>query len=249
MHLYIIFQKGFRMFVTINLKNVLTFLAVIITGVISAFGMLIVSGVANANTGVKINYTIAVDAGHGGIDGGSVGVNTKVTESELNLKIAKALKVHLESFGFNVVLTRENENGLYSADAKNLKKDDMEKRKKIITENKADMLVSIHMNSFSTAKEKGAQAFYYEGHENSKNLADCIQEQLFKNVPLAREHSNFGDYYILNCLPIPSVIVECGFLSNPENEELLIKESHQKLLAYNIFCGIVKYFNLTQSVQ
>ena len=231
------------MFVTIKSEKILTFIAIFLTGIIGVLGLLILSNSVNANSISKFNYTIVVDAGHGGVDGGSVGVNTGVKESELNLKIAKFLENHLVSFGFNVILTRKDNNGLYDANADSLKKDDMEKRRQIIVDNKADMLVSIHMNAYKTSSEKGAQAFYYDGHNDSKTLAENIQEQLYKNVPLAREHSNFGDYYILNCVNIPSVLVECGFLSNAENEELLIKESHQKLLAYNIFCGIVNYFN------
>ena len=192
-------------------------------------------------------YTIVIDAGHGGIDGGCEGTVTKVTESELNLKVAKKLNRVLSSFGFNVVMTREGEDGLYSQLAKNKKQDDMKKRRTIIEKTKPDMVISIHMNSFPNGYEHGAQTFYQVGDENSKSLADCIQTQLKKDLYQARDFANHTDLYILQCSNCPSVVVEGGFLTNAKDEELLCTIDYQNKLAYAISCGVVKYFKLLDS--
>ena len=188
----------------------------------------------------KTNYIIAVDAGHGGIDGGSVGRTTNVTEASLNLAYAKCLETMLKDYGFDVVMTRTTESGLYSPLAKNKKKDDMKKRKQIIENTNADFVVSIHMNSY-TSSSRGAQVFYGEGDEPSKTLAQNIQNYFIKNIPHSRKEIKCGDYYILNAIQAPSVLVECGFLSNPDEEKLLIQEEYKKEICYNILLGILAF--------
>lgn len=231
------------MFVTIRGKAILASVLIMVTGLILSF-VIVKAYKSHASSDNILNYTIVLDAGHGGIDGGSVGVETGVNESELNLKIVKKLQKQLEGFGFRVVLTRTDKNGLYSESAQNKKLDDMKKRKKIIEDSKANLVLSVHMNSFPTKSEKGAQVFYIKEDTKSKTLADTLQQQLLKNVPNARKNSNFGDLFILRCTENPAVLIECGFLSNPEEEALLVTDKHQQLLAYNIFCGVVKYFEV-----
>lgn len=189
----------------------------------------------------KAQYTVVIDAGHGGIDGGSVGKNGSV-EAELNLKYAKTLKQMMNDFGFNVVMTRENENGLYSPLAKNKKKDDMKKRKEIIEKSNADFVISIHMNSY-TSSSHGAQVFYGAGDETSKALAQKIQDYFIKNLVSARQEIKVGDYYILNAIKAPSVLVECGFLSNPAEEKLLASDEYKKEVCYNILLGVLSFFS------
>ena len=109
------------------------------------------------------------------------------------------------------------------------------------------MLISIHQNSFSTLSEKGAQAFYESTNELSINLSKSIQSQLINSLPNARENSNKGDYYLLKNKQIPCSIVECGFLSNPDEESLLITEEYQQKVAYAIFCGVINYINTYES--
>ncbi|HEY8424343.1 MAG TPA: N-acetylmuramoyl-L-alanine amidase [Clostridia bacterium] len=192
----------------------------------------------------KLDYTVVIDAGHGGIDSGVVGVTTKVKEAELNLKVAKKLEKTLKDYGFNVVMTRTNANGLYGLHTKNRKRRDMEERARIIHEAKPDAVISIHMNYFSQSKQRGAQVFYKKDNEQGKELAKCIQEVLALNI----EHCNRiylpGDYYILNCSDYPAVIVECGFLSNAYDEQLLITDEYQQKLAYYITLGIMKFLNI-----
>ena len=228
-------------FLVIKKQTIKNILIVLLTFVL-AFSILTISKNVFATTTEKINYTIVLDAGHGGIDGGSEGVLTGVKESELNLKVTKKLEKLLNTFGFNVVLTRTNADGLYSQLATNKKQDDMKKRKEIIQKSKPNMVVSIHMNSFPNKHERGAQVFYQVGEETSKQLAQTIQNEMIKNLVEAREFCNHSNLYILQCTQNPSVVVEGGFLSNPEEEALLITDEYQEKLAYSVFCGILKFF-------
>lgn len=118
----------------------------------------------------------------------------------------------------------------------------MLKRKEIIEKSNADLIVSIHMNYFPLESAKGAQVFYNPQSDVSHALADSIQSVFAASLTLARPNSEVGDYYMLNCTNIPAVIVECGFLSNPEEESLLLTEEYRKKVCYNILCGIVKYY-------
>lgn len=193
---------------------------------------------ATAPTGLM---TVVIDAGHGGIDGGSVGYSG-TTERVINLDYAKTLKQYFENFGFNVVMTRNDLDGLYSSYSSNKKKDDMLERKKIIENSNADLVISIHMNAFPLQSCRGAQVFYNPESEVSKILATSIQNSFISNLPNARQNADIGDYYMLNCTNVPSVIVECGFISNIEEEQLLLTESYREKLCYSILCGVVKYF-------
>ena len=202
-------------------------------------------GTVSVKSSDEYKVKIVLDAGHGGIDGGVSGVNTNVKESDLNLKIVKALKRQLENAGMQAVLTRENEDGLYgNAAYGSLKRKDMERRRDIINEAKPDLVVSIHLNKFSSSSRRGAQVFYKKGSEKGKMLADCIQNSFNSMEEATRSYSALtGDYYILNCTEYPSVIAECGFLSNPEDEKLLLTEEYREKVAYAVFKGIVNYFS------
>ena len=185
---------------------------------------------------------IVLDAGHGGIDGGVSGVKTGVKESELNLSVVKKLEKYLISAGMSVTLTRNSDAGLYGLATKNLKRKDMQKRRDIINEANPHLVVSIHMNKYSLSTRRGAQVFYKNGDENAKKLATSIQNNFNAMEEASRKCSILtGDYYLLNCTEYTSVIAECGFLSNPEDEALLVTEEYQESIAYNIFKGIVSY--------
>lgn len=190
------------------------------------------------------NYKIVIDAGHGGVDGGAVGRKTGKDENSLNLEYAFTLKEILERFNIKVIMTRTNLNGLYNPFSVNKKKDDMLKRKEIITKSGANMVISLHMNSHSLSSPKGAQVFYKKGDLISKGLAESVQRIFLQTLPNAKIAPSIGDYYILNCSNIPSVIIECGYLSNPEEEALLLTDSHRQLVCYSIFIGILKYLSI-----
>ena len=197
-----------------------------------------------ANASPKAVHTIVIDAGHGGIDGGATGVKTGVDESTLNLEYAQSLQKLCQNFGFNVVMTRSDMNGLYAVTASNKKRSDMERRRQIIENANADVIVSLHMNSYPLPSAHGAQVFYAKGAEAGKALADSVQAQIVSAIPSARKVSSVGDYYMLNCTARPSIIVECGFLSNPEEEAMLVTNEYRETLCYSILSGILKFLEM-----
>ncbi len=191
---------------------------------------------------LKEEYVVVLDAGHGGNDPGKVGVNGSI-ESEINLSIVKKLKVYLEEKQVKVVLTREDENGLYDAGATNKKRQDMERRCEIVNDTAPDMLVSIHQNSYPSKGVKGAQVFYFNNSYCGEEIAATIQKHLKDEVDNknGREHKENTNYYILKNVECPAVIVECGFLSNYSESELLVSEDYQNKLAVAIGNGILDY--------
>lgn len=192
----------------------------------------------------KPQYTIVIDAGHGGRDGGAVGKETGVTESELNLKYAKKLKALCEDFGIGVVMTRKDMNGLYDENASNKKRSEMERRKQIINESKADLMVSLHMNSFPIESSSGAQVFYAKGSDEGFRLAKGVQTSICSLFDNAREYVTVGDYFVLNYSSLPSILIECGFLSNPIEERLLVSSDYCENFCYAILAGILSYFEM-----
>lgn len=169
-----------------------------------------------------------------------------MTEREINLEYAKTLTKYLEDFGFNVVNTRTDTNGLYGNAKDDYKQVDMQNRAKIINGSDAQILVSIHMNKFTDSSENGAQVFFEQNNENSQKLAESIRDILIANFDNARKLVLPGDYYILNNTEPIGVIVECGFLSNPNEEKLLQEEAYRNKICYSIYCGIINYLGLSE---
>lgn len=187
--------------------------------------------------------TILLDPGHGGIDPGKVSV-TGTNEKEINLEIAKKVEKLLTDHGYEVIMTREDDNGLYKDSDTNKKAADMKKRCLMAEENNADILVSIHQNSYQSEGVKGAQVFYYSNSEEGKKLAKAIQKG-FKEIldtGNGREAKANDSYYILLNVKCPAVIAECGFLSNYEEAQLLEKEKYQEKVAEAIVSGVDDYF-------
>ena len=224
----------------VKLKPILIAIVVVVITVMTSVGVIMVSG---KEAIPRTTFTIVVDAGHGGRDDGCSGKGG-VKESEINLKIAKLLKTYLETLDINVVMTRCDGNGLYDAGVDNYKQSDMEKRLKIIEEANPNMVISIHQNSFADSSQRGAQAFYQENDEVSRAFAESVQNQLIAQLSGARLEANDGDYYLLKEASLPAIIVECGYLSNVEEEQLLNTSDYQEKVAYAIMCGVVKYFGL-----
>ena len=189
--------------------------------------------------------TVAIDAGHGGMDPGAVS-KSGVREDEINLKIAKKLQGYLENAGAKVVMTRKNDEGLYDKDYTGSKKrQDMSRRVEILKKAKPDIVISIHLNQFSQPQYFGAQTFYMKGSEEGEQLAECIQQQLIRilNRGNKRQIKAADNFLILKAVESPSVIVECGFLSNPQEEALLTTDDYQDQVAWAIYCGIVSYLS------
>ena len=191
----------------------------------------------------KKKVCVVIDAGHGGTDPGKVGVNNQL-EKDINLEIAQKLKQFLQAEGITVVMTRENDGGLYDEDASNKKVQDMKRRLEIIEAAEPVLVVSIHQNSYHEEYVKGAQVFYYETSENSRRLAQIMQEQLRAlDSENHRQAKGNDSYFLLKKTAKPIVIVECGFLSNCEEAEKLSTELYQEKMAWNIHMGIMKYLN------
>ena len=221
-----------------SLKKIIACLIGLFT--LSAFSFA-AAATATAKT-PKAKFTVVLDAGHGGIDGGVTGITTNVKESDLNLEIVYALKKRLEKFGFNVVLTRNSKAGLYGSSVNGFKKRDMQKRREIINGCNADAFVSVHLNYYSSPTRRGAQAFFKADNESSRALADCLQQSVNPLSGQPRElFALQGDYYVLNESEPPAALVECGFLSNEEDEKLLVTSEYQAEIAQKLAVGIYKF--------
>ena len=197
-----------------------------------------------ASASPKPLHTIVIDAGHGGRDGGATGKVFGTSESEINLKYALSLKQKCENLGFKVVLTRKDDYGLYSPFAANKKRSDMEKRRDIIKSSKADLVISVHMNAFNGSLARGAQVFYGLDNELGKALADSIQTSLHSEIDYAKSVAKEGDYYILNCTSLPGALIEFGFLSNAEEEKLLVSDDYRNRSCEAVARGILQFFEM-----
>lgn len=188
----------------------------------------------------RMRKSVVIDAGHGGSDPGKIGVN-KSLEKDINLQIALQVKEKLEKNKIKVVMTRVDGESLSSTDAANHKADDMKKRVKIINESDASIAVSIHQNSYPAEEVKGAQVFYYTHSEEGKKMAEIMQENFrLANPSNKRQAKENSTYYMIKKTKIPTIIVECGFLSNWEEAELLNSPEYQDKMAQLICDGIVK---------
>lgn len=185
-----------------------------------------------------MNKIIVIDAGHGGPDPGKPGKYGK-DEDELNLEIVQKLRELIEESGGIVVMTREDDTLTDASLSKDLKN-------RVIKANEveADVLISIHLNSFSQSKYKGAQVFYQNNSEKGKLLAELIQQELRNTLDPNNDRmaKSSSSYYILRNAKMPAVIVECGFMSNPEEEKLLNDENYQYKIAWAIYKGLIHYF-------
>lgn len=191
--------------------------------------------------------TIAVDAGHGGPDGGATS-RGGVVEKDINLAISLYLRDYLQQSGALVVMTREDDTDLANPETKGLSKrktEDLHSRADLITKKKSDLFVSIHMNSIPSSRWHGAQTFYYPNHPDSKIVAQLIQAELKKNLGNTDRVAKMIDTqpYLLKTLQIPSALVEVGFLSNPQEAELLADQNYQRKVAASIYQAILRYYS------
>ncbi len=191
------------------------------------------------------DIVIVIDAGHGGRDGGKVSVDNVTYEKDINLAIAYKLKTYMEAEGITVIMTRETDDGLYLESDSNKKAADLRRRIEIIDRAAPRLVVSIHQNSYHESYVCGAQTFYYTTSGEGKRLAETIQAQLRLSLDPDndRQAKANNSYYLLKKTTAPIVIVECGFLSNPEEAALLATEDYQDRVAFQIHLGIMQYLN------
>ena len=187
-------------------------------------------------------YTIVIDPGHGGNDPGKIGIND-VPEKDVNLAISLELKEILEQNDCRVVMTRQKDEALYQAGDTNKKVADLRARCQMINDSGADAVISIHQNSFTAESSRGAQVFYRASSQEGKKLADILQTQLVSgldpdNRRVAKANS---DYFMLKNTTATMVIVECGFLSNSKEAELLTQASYQRRVAWAVALGVLQY--------
>lgn len=234
--------------VVLNKRQVLVIITLIVLIII--FFSIIIGKTKNKYISVVslpvTEKTIILDAGHGLPDQGAEGIHG-ITEQEINLKIAKKVQNLLEQSGCNVILTRSDENGIYNSDAnsiRNKKVSDIKNRVKIGNESSADIFVSIHLNKIPQSQYYGWQTFFKENNIKSEELAKSLQEEL--NASIQKENKRqalkIKGKYIIEHVEIPISIIECGFLSNPEEARLLKEDEYQNKIAWGIYNGIMDYF-------
>lgn len=198
--------------------------------------------------GTLHGLTIMVDAGHGGYDGGARCRDSGVWEKHINLAVALKVEAALQARGAQVIMTRREDIDLCSEDrpaALTKKRQDMQRRVQLAKDNGADMVLSIHMNEYRVRSESGPQVFYREGCDAGRLLAGCVQAALIDRLQPAKARSAMaGDYFILQ-LEVPSVLIECGFISNAAEEKLLLSEDYQVKLGQAIADGVESYAALT----
>lgn len=196
----------------------------------------------------KTRETIVIDPGHGGRDPGKVGVNNTL-EKDINLNLAIKLKDLLEQNDYKVIMTRELDTGLYAESDANKKVSDMRNRVDIINSSKATLAISIHQNSFTMEEIRGAQVFYYTDSDKGKEFANVMQDKLKRTLNDGNKRQAKGNntYYMLKKAQIPIVIVECGYLSNNMEAQLLNTEKYQEKMAWALHLGIINYLNNQRS--
>lgn len=193
--------------------------------------------------------TVILDAGHGGEDGGAVGIDG-IVEKNINLSVTLKLKDLLEVAGYNVILTRDKDNSIYDDQAESLrskKRSDLRNRAKIINDNEGNedaIFVSIHQNKFPNPKYSGTQIFYSKNNPKSGELASSVKNSVVKLIqPENKREIKPADkkIFLLNNAKIPAIVVECGFLSNNEEAKKLGGTEYQNDIAFSIYCGILEF--------
>lgn len=216
----------------------ITLFAIITLTYISFMSITNTTSVASQIT-IPFKPTIIIDAGHGGEDGGA-SVNNSVLEKNINLEIAKKLKVFLQSNGFKVIMTRSDDNAL-----SDVKRKDLQRRVDIFNSSSDNIVLSIHQNKFEQSQYHGAQVFFSANDIKSKNLANCIQLSVKKLLQPDNNRSikkAGSEIFILDNCDVPSVLIECGFLSNETELKKLLDESYQNKIAYSIFLGFMEFY-------
>ena len=232
-------------------KHENTLLLLVFIGLLCFFTYLKFANTAAETFGLATaSKVIVIDPGHGGHDPGKVG-SQGVYEDEINLKIALKLKNYLEQSGATVIMTRMDDDYLEGPAGNTHKRRDMSFRKQVMELSEADMIISIHQNAFTQSQVRGAQVFYYKDSENAKLLAKNVQDSIreYADNNNTRQIKSSQEYYILKVSSMPGVIVECGFLTNPEEEKLLISDTYQDQMAWAIYRGIVSYFEALEEGQ
>ena len=205
-----------------------------------------IDSLSAVNANGKNNVTIVLDAGHGGEDGGAVA--NGIIEKDINLSITNKLRDLFKSSGFNVVTTRDSDS-MQDADGATLRErkvNDMKKRLSLFNENESNIVISIHQNKFTQEAYSGAQVFYSANNIDSSNLSEAVRSNIVAmlqpdNTRECKKATN--DIYLLYNAKVPAIIVECGFLSNYNEAQMLKNDTYQSKMAFAVFSGFLEYYN------
>lgn len=202
--------------------------------------------ILTASANLEYSKTVILDAGHGGFDGGAVASDGTV-EKDINLNITLMIAKFLKQNGFTVIMTRENDVSTDDVETDKIatrKKSDLKNRLDLMDDYKDAVFVSVHLNKFTTSAASGSQVFYSKS-EKSKLLGECIQKSIVSHIQPENTRVNkqaTSSTYLLYNATIPTVLVECGFLSNKAELEKLKTKDYQNEMAFCIYCGILEYF-------
>lgn len=193
---------------------------------------------------ISVSFYRKLPPPHGGKDPGKIGVNDCL-EKDINLTLALRLQTLLENKSYHVVMTRTTDTSLADPSSDSQKRQDLQRRVDIITETAPVFTISIHQNSYSSESISGPQVFYYSDSEQGKILATYLQDSLntYLEPSSPRSIKANNEYFILKNSPTPTIIVECGFLSNPREAELLTTTSYQDKVVRAIYMGIEEYMD------
>ncbi len=212
------------------------------------FGGLIFASVSDEAvpaSGGAPDVTVIIDPGHGGEDGGAQ--DNGLLEKDINLSVSLYLRDMLGAAGYNVVMTRDEDISVYDAGAKTVREkkvSDMKNRAELVNGSERNILISIHQNKFEQSKYSGTQIFYSGNNEKSERLAESVRRSvtgLLQPDNKRELKKDSGSIYLLKNARVPAVIVECGFLSNPQEAQKLGTEKYQKEMAFAVMCGFMQY--------
>lgn len=239
-----------KVYLTLRLRSLIWCILVILLGLAAVLIIFSDSTPASAVSGTAADipepFTVIIDAGHGGEDGGTQSSDGTL-EKDINLKISMKLESLLRLMGYNTVMIRSEDKLIYSGNpdtVRGRKVSDLNNRLEIANSFPDAIFISIHQNYFTQSKYSGAQVFYSPNNENSKRLAESIQESIVSLIQPDNKRKikkSGSDIFLLDRIGIPAVMVECGFMSNPSEALLLKDDQYQKKTALAIADGINKY--------
>lgn len=234
-------------------RSELSLAKLVVIGVASFFAVvyvsineLFLSDIIETSAEINFPEQIVLDAGHGGMDGGAVGIHSE-QEKDINLAITKKVKTLFILSGYDVVMTRNDDVSIHDKSCKDLstkKRSDIQNRLKIISKNPKVIAVSIHQNKFKDEEQQGAQMFYGKINPESDRLAQCLQNAFVRNLQpdnIRAIKEGTSSVYLLKHAPVPFVLVECGFISNDKEATLLSSKEYQDKVAFTIYSGIMEY--------
>ncbi len=195
---------------------------------------------ATGNEKTLLGKTIYLDPGHGGIDAGTT--YKKIYEKDINLLLCQKLRTALEEKGAIVYLTRETDKDLALNNARNRKRSDLISRAYLINKTKPNMYISIHINHVSNAKYKGLQIFYNSRNKENKLMAESLTKHIKEKTWNVRPYKVNNTYYMYKNITPPGILIEVGFLSNPDDRYRLTHEEYQDKIISQLTYGIEKYF-------